>query len=104
VITLTLTFNPAVLRVRQVQPGTFMRQSGATATFTESIDAAAGRVDIAITRSDDAAGASGAGLLAAVLFEPVAAGQSPLATSGVATNPEGAQVRLQFSPITVNVR
>ena len=104
VITLTLTFNPAVLRVRQVQQGTFMRQAGATATFTESIDAAEGRVDIAITRSDDAAGASGAGLLAAVLFESVAAGQSTLTTSGVATNPEGAQVRLQFSPITVNVR
>jgi len=104
VITLTLTYNPAVLRVRQVQEGTFLRQGGATTTFTESTDAAAGRVDIAITRSDDVAGASGAGLLAAVLFEPVAAGQSPVMPSGVATNPDGAQVRLQFSPITVNVR
>jgi type II secretory pathway component GspD/PulD (secretin) len=104
VLTLTITYNPAILRVRVVQEGTFMRQGGVTATFTESVDATAGRIDIAITRADDAAGASGAGLLAAVLFDPVAAGQSPLGVSGVGTNPEGAPVRLQFSPVTINVR
>lgn len=104
VLTLTITYNPAVLRVRTVQEGTFMRQGGATASFTQSVDAADGRIDIAIARADDAAGASGAGLLAAVLFDPVAAGQSPLGVSGVASNPEGAPVRLQFSPVTINVR
>ena len=30
-MTLTVTFNPAVLRVRNVQEGTFMRQGGVTA-------------------------------------------------------------------------
>ena len=38
-----------------------MRQGGVTATFTPRIDAVAGRVDIAITRSGDQAGASGTG-------------------------------------------
>ncbi len=33
-VTLTVTFNPAVLRVRTVQEGTFMRQGGVSATFT----------------------------------------------------------------------
>ena len=37
-ITLTVTFNPAVLRVRNVQEGTFMRQGGVTASFTPRID------------------------------------------------------------------
>ena len=81
-----------------------MRQGGVTASFTQNIDAAAGRVDIAITRAEDAAGASGAGLLAALLFDPVAAGQSSLSSSGVATNPESGAVPLQFSPVTVTVR
>ena len=40
VITLTVTYNPAVLRVRTVQDGTFMRQGGVTASFTPRIDAA----------------------------------------------------------------
>jgi Flp pilus assembly secretin CpaC len=104
VITVTLAYNPAVLRVRSVQEGTFMRQGGITATFTQNVDASAGRVDIAITRLNDAAGASGAGLLAVVLFDAVAVGQSAISASGVATTPDGAPVGLQFSPVTVTVR
>jgi type II secretory pathway component GspD/PulD (secretin) len=103
-VTLTVTFNPNVLRVRQVQDGTFMRQGGTIATFTPRIDAAAGRVDIAITRSGDKAGASGSGLLAALLFDAVGPGNSIIQVSGVASTPEGTPVSLQFTPVTVTVR
>lgn len=104
VISLTLTYNPAVLRVQSVQEGTFMRQGGATAVFSQQVDAAAGRIDVAITRVDDAVGASGTGLIAAVLFEAAAPGQSPLTASGVASGPDGKPVPLRFSPATVTVR
>ena len=103
-ITLTVTFNPNVLRVRTVQDGTFMRQGGVSASFTPRIDAAAGRVDIAITRAGDQAGASGAGLLAALLFDAVGAGGSIIQVSGVANSPDGAPIGLQTSPVTVTVR
>jgi type II secretory pathway component GspD/PulD (secretin) len=103
-LTLTVTFNPAVLRVRNVQEGTFMRQGGATAAFTPRIDNVAGRVDIAITRTSDQAGASGTGLLAALLFDAVGVGNSLVQVSGVGSNPEGGAVPLQFSPVTVTVR
>jgi hypothetical protein len=103
-ITLTVTFNPAALRVRTVQDGTFMRQGGVTATFTPRIDAAAGRVDIAVARSGDTAGASGSGLLAALLIDAVGPGNSLIQVSGVASTPEGGPVNLQFSPVTVTVR
>ena len=92
-ITLTVTFNPAVLRVRNVQEGTFMRQGGVTATFTPRIDVATGRVDIAVARSGDQAGASGSGLLAALLFDAVGPGNSLIQVSGVASNPEGGRCR-----------
>jgi len=104
VLTLTITYNPAVLQVRTVQEGTFMRQGGVNAAFTQQVDPAAGRIDIAVTRTDDAAGASGSGLLAAILFDPAGTGSSTLATSGTAATPEGATVPLQFSPVTVTVR
>jgi general secretion pathway protein D len=104
VVTLTITFNPNVLRVRTVQDGTFMRQGNIATTFTPRIDAAAGRVDIAITRTADPAGASGAGLLAALLFDAVGEGSSQIQVSGVASTPEGAPAPLQFSPVTVTVR
>jgi general secretion pathway protein D len=103
-LTLTVTYNPAVLRVRNVQEGTFMRQGAVTATFTPRIDAAAGRVDIAVVRSGDSAGASGAGLLAALMFDAVGEGNSLIQVSGVASSPEGVPLTLQFSPAAVTVR
>ncbi len=103
-MTLTVTFNPNVLRVRNVQEGTFMRQGGVAASVTPRIDAAAGRVDIVITRVGDKTGATGAGLLAALLFDAVGPGNSNIQASGVASTPEGAPITLQFSPVTVTVR
>jgi general secretion pathway protein D len=104
VITLTVNYNPAVLRVRTVQDGTFMRQGGVTATFTPRIDAAAGRVDIAISRTGDQTGASGSGLLAALLFDAVAPGSSQIAVTSVANTPDGTPVPVTSAPVTVTVR
>jgi general secretion pathway protein D len=103
-MTLTVTFNPNVVQVRSVQEGTFMRQGGVTATFTPRIDTITGRVDIAITRSGDQAGASGTGLLAALLMDAVGTGTSTVQVSGIAATPEGAPVLLQFTPVSVTVR
>jgi type II secretory pathway component GspD/PulD (secretin) len=103
-LTMTVTFNPAVLRVRSIQEGSFMRQGGVTAPFTQQVDANGGRIDIAITRTGDTTGASGSGLLAAILFEPVAPGASPIAASGSATTPAGAPIQLQFSQVAVTVK
>ena len=66
-LSLSVTFNPAVLRVRSVQRGRLMRQGGIQATFTQKVDAAAGRVDIAVVRPGDVLGASGTGVVAALL-------------------------------------
>ncbi len=103
-LTLTITYNSSVLRVRSVQEGTFMRQGGVTAMFTPRIDAATGRVDIAVTRSGDRTGASGAGLIGALLFDAVGPGNSLIQISGVASTPEGSALPLQFTPASVTVR
>jgi hypothetical protein len=103
-ITLSLSFNPAVLRVRTVQEASFMRQGGIAVAFTQQVDATSGRLDLTLTRTGDQTGASGAGLLAAVLFEPVAAGAATLSLSGVATTPQGQPVPLTLTPVTLTVR
>jgi general secretion pathway protein D len=103
-ISLTITYNPAVLRVRSVQEGTFLQQGGVRPTFTQQVDAGAGRVDIAIVRTGDRVGATGSGLLAALVFEPVAAGQSAISTAGVASTPDQGSLGLQLVPATVTVR
>ena len=81
-----------------------MRQGGNAAQFTQQVDAAAGRVDIAVVRGQDQTGASGAGLLAALLVDVLAAGPGNLAVSGTATVPGGGQAGLQFAPVAVTAR
>ena len=103
-LSLSVTFNPAVVRVRSVQEGTFMRQGGIAASFTSQPDPS-GRVDIVITRPGDQTGAVGSGLIAAILFEPVGAGTSPITVTGVGTVAgSGATAALQFTPATVTVK
>jgi general secretion pathway protein D len=104
VLSLSITYNPAVLKVRTVQEGTFMRQGGVAAAFAPRIDAALGRVDIAVSRTGDQTGASGGGLIGAIIFDAIAPGTSQISVSGVANTPEGTQVPLNFSPVTVTVR
>jgi general secretion pathway protein D len=101
-ITLTLTFDPTRLRVRSVQQGSFMRTGGVDVVFTQQVDV--GRVDIALMRGADATGASGTGLLAAILLDAVGPGTATLTVSGAATGPGGQPMGLQFNPVTLTVQ
>jgi hypothetical protein len=104
-VSLTISFNPSVLRVRTVQEGSFLRAGGVAAAFTQQVDATTGRVDIAIVRSNDPTGVAGTGLLAAILFDAVGGGSANLALTGAATGPRGASVPLQMGSVpAVTVR
>ena len=103
-VTLTVNYNPAVLRVRTVQEGSFLRQGGVNVVFTPNTDAGIGRIDLAFVRTGDKVGASGSGLLAALQFDAVGSGTSQLTISGVIANPTGTTVPVQFVAGTVVVR
>ncbi len=98
-VSLTISFNPSVLRVRAVQEGSFLRAGGVVAAFTQQVDPTTGRVDIAIVRSNDPTGVAGTGLLAAILFDAVGGGSANLALTGAATGPRGASVPLQTGSV-----
>jgi hypothetical protein len=101
-ITMTLMYDPMLLRVRSVSEGSFMRSGGVNATFTQQVNP--GRVDITITRAADATGASGGGLLAAMVFDAVAPGNATLTLNGAGTGPGGTAMGLQFRPVTITVQ
>lgn len=101
-VTLTVAFDPALLRVRAVNEGSFMRSGGAAAAFTQQT--APGRVDITISRASDATGATGTGLLGAVLFDAVAPGTATMTVSGTGMGPGGTPMGLQFRPVTVQIQ
>ena len=98
-VTLTVTYDPGVLRLVNVQEGSFMRAGGVGASFTQQADPTSGRVDIAIVRTNDLTGVAGTGLLAGLLFEAIGPGAARLTASGSATGPSGASVGLQFAPV-----
>jgi hypothetical protein len=86
-----------------VQEGSFLRSGGANVTFSQQVGR--GRIDITIVRSaPDVTGASGTGLLAAVLFDAIAPGDVQLIVSGTATGPGDTAMGLQFRPVTVTVQ
>ena len=101
-VSLTLTYDPGMLHVRAVQEGSFMRSDGAAATFTQQVNG--NRIDMTIVRAADSVGASGTGLLGAVLFDAVAPGSVTLSLSGSATGPGSAPMGLQFRPVTITVQ
>jgi hypothetical protein len=98
-ISMTVTYNPAVLRLRAATEGSFMRTGGVQATFTQQSDPTGGRIDIAVMRSGDQTGVAGTGLLAALLFDAIGAGPANLAVTAAATGPTGMPVTLQFAPV-----
>ena len=102
-VSLSITYNPAVLKVRNVQEGSLMRQGG-QATFTQKVDEASGRIDIAVVRPGDVLGVSGTGVVGAVLFDAIAPGASPIALSGVGTLAGGGAAPLQFKPVSVTAK
>ena len=103
-VSLSVTFNGAALRVRSVQEGPFLRQGGVSVSFANNVDPAGGRVDLSLTRGNDVTGASGSGLLAMLVLDAVAPGTSSLTVSGVATTPDGRTVPLTFAPASVTIK
>jgi general secretion pathway protein D len=101
-VTLTLIFDPTKLRVASVQEGSFLRGNGVPVVFTQSVNG--NRIDISLSRSADAIGASGTGVLAALLFNAIAPGPATLTLSGTATGPGGAVMGLRFTPVTITVQ
>jgi len=98
-VTLTVTYNPTVLRLTNVQEGSFMRAGNIAASFSQQPDPAAGRVDIAIVRSGDLTGVAGTGLLAGLMFDAIGSGPANLTVTGSATGPSGSAVNLRFAPV-----
>jgi general secretion pathway protein D len=104
VLSLTLTYDPTVLRAVNVVQGTHMQQGGVTTTFAPKIDATTGRVDIAIARPFDRPGATGNSVVAAVAFEAVRSGTSPVAIQGVLTTTTGQSIPVQMVSGSVTVK
>ena len=104
-VSLTITYDPKIIKATSVSPGTFMQQGGVQPTFQPKIDEVNGRIDIVINRSGNSPGASGTGLLAGLVFQAVGAGQAKISLAGTAFNPKGEPIPIQLpAGVTVTVK
>jgi hypothetical protein len=97
-LTLTITYDPKVLKATNVSMGPFMSQGGITPTFVPKIDTATGRIDIAISRGGTNPGASGTNMLAGIMFQAVGPGSSSITVTGTALTPSGQVIPIQMPP------
>ena len=102
--TVTITYDPKVLRAINVSPGAFMGQGGVQPTFVPKIDEATGRIDIAVARPATAPGASGTDWLAGIVFQAVGPGQSRISVTAVLMTAAGQPIPVQTTPATVVVK
>jgi len=101
-LSLMVSYDPSLLKAVDAIEGTFLKQDGAAATFARDIDLASGQIALEAANTGDQ-GAKGAGSLAAITFEVVAAGQSQISVARVApSGPSGEAVNF-VPPATHNV-
>lgn len=100
-ISLTITYNPAAVRVRNLIEGAFMRTGGVPASFTSQPDATAGRLDLVVVRSNDVNGVAGTGVVATLQFDAIGPGPANLSVTGTAATPGGEPAALQFAQVPV---
>jgi hypothetical protein len=100
-LSLTVTYNPGAVRVRNLLEGAFMRTGGTPATFTSQPDSASGRIDIVIARTGDVNGVAGTGVLATLQFDAIGPGPANISVTGTAATPSGGPAPLQFAPVPV---
>ena len=103
-LSLSLEFDPEILRVSSVREGNFARQGNGQVVFAKDLDTYAGRIDLALTRSGQSSHDEESGLIAAIVFEPVSPGVSAVSPSGLGLTSSGEPLTLSFEPTTISVR
>jgi general secretion pathway protein D len=102
-LSLNLTFNPRVVKLKDIVEGSIVGQLGERAPFLENI--AAGGCTIGISSPQVSRGFKGGGNLAVLIFEAAAQGETAIAVAGVSANaPTGQAVSFVSRDARVVVR
>jgi general secretion pathway protein D len=85
-MTLNISFNAAVLRLKDVVKREFLNRLGRDVPFLKSIDNSSGTCTIGFSSTEIGKGLRGTGSLATLIFEPVGKGESIIAVTSVSGN------------------
>jgi general secretion pathway protein D len=100
---LTLSFDPALLRVRDARPGAFLTIDGRAVNFAPTIGP--GQIRIVFSRPDDPTGLVGSGHLVRMTVEAIAAGPpSTVTATGALRDSAGRNIPASFASFRIEVR
>ena len=104
-MSLNLMFNSAVLNLKQVTAGGFVRQEGLESSFLQNVDNASGTCTIAFSSPDITRGVKGTGGIATLVFEAKEKGEGTISISSVvAMDTVGNTVNFQTEDARIVVR
>ena len=98
-----ISYDPAVLRISNVQPGAFLTIDGRPLTFTPTFNP--GQVRVEFARPGDVEGLRGSGHLVRLTLEAVAPGPAlVVSATGALRNVAGANIPASFASLRIEVR
>ena len=102
-MSLSLSFNPQIVKLKDIIEGGFVRMAGAQVPFLKNI--AEGSCTIAFSSPQPAQGLKGGGNLAILVFDAVAPGETRIMVTAVsANNPRGQSINFTARDSSVVVR
>lgn len=104
-MSLNISFDPSVVRLKEIVRREFLNRLGQDAPFLENIDNSSGVCTIGFSSPDIGTGLRGTGTIAVLVFEPVEQGECIVSVSQVsANNPTGESVEFTTRQSRVVVR
>ena len=104
-LSLNLSYNPQIIKLKDVTEGGLARQLGEKVPFLKNIDNSAGACTIGLTSPVIGKGIKGGGILAVLVFESVASGEAVIAITSVSANgPTGQPLQFEMNESQVVVR
>ncbi len=104
-MSVSLSFDPSVVRLKQIERGSVAAQAGREVPFLQNIDNSSGICTIGFSSTDVSSGFKGSGRLANLVFDAIADGESTISFTGVSANsPTGKSVSFETRDARVRVK
>ncbi len=88
-LSLSISFDPGVLRMNDVIKGALINQLGADVPFLKNIDNSSGVCTIGFSSPEIGRGLKGSGIIAILAFQPVTKGESIVSVTDITANDSG---------------
>lgn len=104
-MSVNLSFNPSVVKLKQIERGSVAAQAGKETPFLQNIDNSSGTCTIGFSSTDVSRGFRGSGRLANLVFDAIADGESAISFLSVSANsPTGKAISFETRDARVRVR